>query len=90
MNDYFYSSEEEQTDVQKNLSEAITIFRFMRSAHFGFFRGMAIDASLRTQKLPYSRRWKVFKKLNPEYRSPSDYDKKHHRIVDYSAGYSVG
>ena len=61
----------------------------MRAVHVGYFSGLAIETSEYTQKIPYSEKWKLFKKMNPEYKSPQDFDKKRHQIVDYLVGYKV-
>lgn len=90
--EYFYPSEKERMEIEihdRKLVEAVNLYRLMKAAHFGYSRGMAIEASTRTQSIPYSKRWKEFKKRNPKYKSPSHYDKKNHQVVDYSAGYAV-
>ena len=90
--EYFYPTDTDNVFLEiqnRKLTEAISLYRIMRSVHFGYYSGILMDASTQTQKIPYSKKWKIFKKKNPQYKSPYDYDKKRHQIVDYSAGYTV-
>lgn len=90
--EYFYPTDidNEFLEIQnKKIIEAILLYKIMRSVHFGFYSGILMDAPIQTQKIPHSKKWKIFKKQNPQYKSPYDHDKKNHQIVDYSAGYIV-
>lgn len=90
--EYFYPMEDAQEFLEfwdGKLVESILIYRMMRATHFGYFHGLAIGATAQTQKIPYSKKWKEFNRHNPEFKSPSDFDRKRHQIIDYLAGYSV-
>ncbi|MCA2004006.1 MAG: hypothetical protein LDL06_04490, partial [Candidatus Nitrosotenuis sp.] len=91
--EYFYPKDEDREFFLEfrdgEFNEAKLLYRIMRAVHFGFFSALKVEAPAQTQKIPYSKKWKAFKKNNPEYSSPKDFDKKRHQIVDYLAGYRV-
>ena len=91
--EYFYPTEKEEMFFLEfrdgEFTEAKFLYKIMRAIHFGYFSGLATEVPEQTQKIPYSKKWMSFKKMNPEYKSPHDFDKKRHQIVDYLVGYRV-
>ena len=90
--EYFFPTEVDKEFLEfrnAELFEIILLYKIMKSVHFGYSIGLQFDVPAQTQKIPYSKRWKIFKKENSQYKSPYDYDRKKHQIVDYSAGYIV-
>lgn len=78
MIEFFYKKPEEQDFFEDYCDKGIEVnflFRTMKAIHFGYFNGFGFGVPPRTKKIPFSKKWKEYKKFNPKYKSPRDFDK---------------
>lgn len=88
MIDIFYSNDEDREffeayahkGMEKNL-----LYKVMQKVHLVYFGYGGNFIPRRTQKIPSSKRWKKKQKLNPQYKSPRDYDSKRKIMIRYDA-----
>lgn len=86
MRDYFYpddSNLEYFDDYSDGSIEIQILYGIMRATHFGVYSGIHENIPNQTQKIPYSKDWKKYRKYHPEFKSPRDRDEKQNIVIHY-------
>ena len=90
MKDIFFPNVDDREFFEEYAHESMEenlLYKVMQKIHLVYFGYGGNYIPRQTQKIPYSKGWKEYKKYHPEYKGPRDHDNKRKIKIRYDADF---